>query len=94
MGGDVKHVLKPTCRNGCRFLQISDELWLCPHASYGQQTYMKGAVEEARRLLERQGGYDQVLAGIVEAENARKKQKRADEAEGRKRITAAVRYES
>lgn len=67
----MKHVVKPTCRHKCRFLQISDELWLCPHASYGRLSYMKGAVEDARALMERHGGYDGLLA-IITAEELRK----------------------
>jgi len=88
----MRQVIKPECRHKCRFLQISDTLWLCPHASYGASSYMKGAVEEGRRLLERAGGYDYVL-GKLEADEAEKRKAKEEEREKqRKRLAASVRY--
>jgi hypothetical protein len=64
----VKHLVKPECRHGCRFLQITPALWLCEHASYGEASYLVGAVEDARAMLEKAGGYNAVLAKIVKEE--------------------------
>jgi hypothetical protein len=72
----VKHVVKPRCKHECRFLQVTPALWLCPHAAYGQASYLKGAVAEARTLLERAGGYDTVLARVVAEEEQRRQARR------------------
>ncbi len=77
----MKHLVKPECKHGCRFLQITPALALCPHASYGEASYLIGAVEEARALLERAGGYNAVLARIVAGEDARKEARRKRERE-------------
>lgn len=90
----MKHLVKPECKHGCRFLQITPALALCEHASYGEASYLAGAVEEARRLLERAGGYNVVLAGIVREEEA-KKEARQKEREARRfepRASQQVRY--
>jgi hypothetical protein len=88
-----RHYVKPSCRFKCRFIQITDELWLCPHASFGAASYKLGAVEEARRLLEQAGGYDQVLGKIL-AEEAEARAERDDAREKARRIAAAsVRYD-
>jgi len=81
-------MLRPTlktCRYKCRLLQITDELWLCPHTSYGPMAWKLGAVEEARRLLERAGGY-QALLERVEAEEARAKADREDAHQHRREV--------
>ena len=89
----MKHYVKPECRYGCRFLQITDDLWLCPHAAYGQASYKSGAVAEARALLERSGGYAAVLARLEQEEFTRAEATRA-RAEGRRRQQAqSLRYE-
>jgi len=90
----MKHYVKPECRYGCRFIQITPALWLCPHASYGEASYLKGAVEEARAVLEKQGGYEAVLARLVKAEEERRKARDADLAEQRRNppATDQVRY--
>lgn len=77
----MKHYVKPECKYGCRFLLITPGLWLCPHADYGEASYLKGAVEEARAMLEKAGGYDFVLAGIVEKEEAKKQAAREEREE-------------
>jgi len=64
----MRHPVKPKCKHKCRFLQITDELWLCPHAAYGAATDLAGAVEEGRLLLDQAGGYDAVLARIQQRE--------------------------
>lgn len=74
------------CRQGCEWLQVSDSLWLCPHGAYGEATSYRGAVEEARRMLERAGGYE-ALIEKVRRERAKKQQKkRKDEASSRARV--------
>jgi hypothetical protein len=88
----MKHVVKPSCRHGCRFLQIADGLWLCPHAAYGESSYMLGAIEEARRVLERAGGYDAVLAKIQNAEFEKKEARRLEREARQNRAAASVRY--
>lgn len=49
---------------GCEWLQITEALWLCPHAAYGEATIGSGVVEDARRMLERAGGYAVLLARL------------------------------
>lgn len=88
----TKHLVKPKCKYGCRFVQIATELWLCPHAAYGRLSYMMGAVEEGRRLLERHGGYDTVVQRVVEAENRLKADRLERKLEAQKRRTESVRY--
>lgn len=61
----MRQAIKPRCRYGCRFLDITPGLSLCPHTAVGWASNLKGAVEEARRMLEREGGYDVVLARVV-----------------------------
>jgi len=85
----MRRATTPRCRHGCRFIQISDTLWLCLHASWGATSYLRGAVEEARRLLERVGGYETVLAGIVAAEEERKEARKEERERQAKR---EVRY--
>jgi hypothetical protein len=69
----VKHYVKPACKHGCRFLQITPALWLCPHSAYGEASYLRGAVEDARAILEKSGGYDAVLGTVEQAEAKKKK---------------------
>lgn len=90
----MKHYVKPECKYGCRFLQITPALWLCPHASYGEASYLKGAVDEARALLDKAGGYTTVLAGIVAKEEAKKETAREEreERKGNPPASKAVRY--
>ena len=81
----MKHYVKPECKHGCRFLQVSDDLWLCPHAAYGATSYKKGAIAEARALLEKAGGYQAVLERLEKKEDetraaARKKKEEKDRA--------------
>lgn len=81
----MKHFVKPECRHGCRFLQITESLWLCPHSAYGEASYLRGAVEQARATLERAGGYDTVLAAQVK----KTADKRAEAIEERERARKA-----
>lgn len=84
----MKHLVTPQCRFKCRFLQITDGLWLCPHAAYGEATDRLGAVDEARRLLERQGGYDAVLARVYQSEEAKRAEAR-EKRQGKQRRLAS-----
>lgn len=68
----VKHHVIPKCKYGCTFLQITDGLWLCEHASFGEASYLKGAVEEARILVARAGG----LQALVAKQNKEKEDKK------------------
>jgi len=89
----VKRVVKPRCRFECRFIQVGDNLWLCPHASFGSASYLRGAVEEARAMVERAGGYEAIVRRL-QAEEAKRKQDRADALEqGRANIARSVRYD-
>ncbi len=90
----MKHYVKPECRHGCRFIAITPALSLCPHASFGEASYLKGAVDEARALLERAGGYETVLAGIIKQEEARKDaaRKEREERQQNPRASEQVRY--
>ena len=72
----MRRVLKPRCRYGCRFLDITPGLSLCPHTAYGWASNLKGAVEEARAMLEKQGGFDAVLAGVAAQEEEKKAKRR------------------
>jgi hypothetical protein len=85
--------VKPECRHKCRFLQITDTLWLCPHAAYGETSYMKGAVEEARAILERLGGYDVVLRKLEDSEQKRAEEQREKQRSRQQRLASTLRYE-
>jgi hypothetical protein len=52
--------VKPRCKHGCVFIEVTPSLFLCEHADYGAASYLKGAVEEARRLVERAGGFEKI----------------------------------
>jgi len=56
----VKRAVKPRCKYGCTFIEVTPALFLCEHADYGAASYLKGAVEEARRLVERAGGFEKI----------------------------------
>jgi hypothetical protein len=56
----VKRAVKPRCKFGCTFIEVTPSLFLCEHADYGAASYLKGAVEEARRLVERAGGFEKI----------------------------------
>jgi hypothetical protein len=89
----MKHYVKPECRHKCRFLQISDGLWLCKHMAYGEATHKKGALEEARRLLERSGGYDAVLVRIQNAEEQKREAAREKQKKQAQKLAQSVRFE-
>lgn len=88
----MRHVIKPECIHGCRFLQITDNLWLCEHAAYGPAVDQIGAVAEARRLLERAGGYAALLSKITTAEWAKKEERRKEREERTRAAAERVRY--
>lgn len=54
----------PTCSRGCRMIPVVPNLWLCEHAAYGSLANLKGAEDEARRLLARAGGYHRLRAEL------------------------------
>jgi hypothetical protein len=56
----VKRAVKPRCKYGCTFIEVTPALFLCEHADYGAASYLKGAVEEARRLVEKAGGFEKI----------------------------------
>lgn len=56
----TRQVVKPRCKFGCTFIEVTPALFLCEHADYGSASYLKGAVEEARRLVERAGGFEKI----------------------------------
>jgi len=85
--------VKPECRHRCRFLQITDRLWLCPHAAYGEASYMQGAVDEARALLERMGGYQVVLRKLEDSESKRADEQRDKQRARLQRLAGTLRYE-
>jgi hypothetical protein len=84
--------MKPRCRFKCRFVQITDNLLLCPHAAWGEASSKLGAIEEGRRLLERAGGYEVVLARIVEAENAKREAAKEKREQKAKHLESTLRY--
>jgi hypothetical protein len=88
-----RHFVKPRCQFGCRFLQITDELWLCPHAAFGEASYKLGAVEEARRMMEKAGGYDKLLRALEAQEAEERREKRQKYLDAVERTQKAVRYD-
>lgn len=56
----MKRAVKPRCKYGCTFIEVTPALFLCEHADYGAASYLKGAVEEARRLVEKAGGFEKI----------------------------------
>ena len=63
---------KVTCVNNHRMVQIVPDLLLCECASYGRLTDMKGAVEDARKLVEASGGLSYLRDRMEAEEMARK----------------------
>lgn len=90
----MAQLVKPRCRFKCRFIQITDTLWLCPHSAFGSSSDRMGAVAEARRLLERQGGYDVILSRIVEAEEERKLDQRIDRERAQEKADRDLKYDA
>jgi hypothetical protein len=88
----MRHPTKPACRHKCRFIQITNELWLCPHAAWGASTDLKGAIEEGRKLLERAGGYDLVLRRVVAAEEAKRKAREEERERKHQRQRESLKY--
>lgn len=89
----MRRASMPRCRHGCRFIEITSGLFLCPHASWGFTSNLLGAVEEARALLARAGGYDEVLANVVAAEDKRKQDREAKRQNTLERLSATLKYE-
>jgi hypothetical protein len=57
----IKQHKAGACRQECEGIQVTEQLWVCPHTAWGWQSNLKGAVDEARRMIERAGGYNQML---------------------------------
>jgi hypothetical protein len=57
------------CPYKCELVQISDQLWLCPHVAWGWASNLAGAEADARSLMERSGGY----AALLERQRDRSK---------------------
>jgi geranylgeranyl pyrophosphate synthase len=85
-------MLTPRCKYKCQFIQITDNLFLCPHAAYGSASDRLGAVEEARHLLERQGGYDAVLARVQEAHQRKLEELQRAREDKDKQLTKTLKY--
>lgn len=68
--GSVGHVM----------IEVVKGLSICECTTYGTLAYLKGAAEEARRLIELEGGYDVVRARVkreaVEKLAAKKKERK------------------
>jgi hypothetical protein len=88
----MRRVVKPRCKHGCQFIQITDNLFLCPHAAYGAGSYKLGAVDAARALLERHGGYEAVVARMQKEEQQRREQREQQQREANQRAASSVRY--
>jgi len=56
-----RQLVKPECPHKCVFVKITDQLFLCPHSSYGWATNLLGAEDEGRRLMAASGGYATML---------------------------------
>ena len=89
--GTSPALMQPICSRGCRLVPIPADLWLCDHAAYGGMVDLKGAVEQARWMLERSGGYSQLRDALDRLALERKKQRQSDRDEGVRRVRHAVR---
>jgi hypothetical protein len=56
------------CPYKCELVQISDQLWLCPHVAWGWASNLAGAEADARSLMQRAGGY----AALLERQHAQR----------------------
>lgn len=70
----MRNAVKPKCKHGCTFIEVTPNLYLCEHADYGSATNLKGAVEEARRLVAKAGGFEKIKQRI---DNAKEEQRQA-----------------
>jgi hypothetical protein len=61
-------VKKILCVRDHRMIEVVDGLWLCECASYGRLASLKGAEEEARRIVDRAGGLGKMRDAIELAE--------------------------
>lgn len=82
---------QPKCAYGCRLVPILPDLWLCDHASYGRMAYLRGCVEQARAMLEHQGGYQRVREDLDRKAELRKLERKQEREEGLKRSRALLR---
>jgi hypothetical protein len=69
---------------------VVPNLWLCDHASYGSLSNLKGAEDEARRILGRWGGYRKLRDELDEKAKAEHKARLEAKAAGRARMAAAI----
>jgi len=61
-------------------IEVVEGLFLCECASYGRLASLKGAVEEARRVVDRAGGLARLREDVERAEStAKEKRQRARE---------------
>ena len=65
------------CRRHHRMIQVVSDLWLCECSAYGRLVDMKGAVQEARGLVDAAGGIE-AMRRLIEAQedNLRKERQR------------------
>lgn len=74
---------KILCSHKVRLVQILPELWLSECCEYGSTSDLKGAVAEARALVERIGGIP-LLRDRIEREEQDARDQRKLEREGRR----------
>ncbi len=72
-------------------VEIVDDLWLCEDASYGFKSHLKGAVEEARRIAEREGGIAAIRDRLEQAETKQRQEAKDKKAQGAEALRKAIR---
>lgn len=62
-------------------IEVVNGLKMCECKTYGFLQHLKGAVDEARRLIAAEGGYDAVRARLKREADAKRKARAKDKAE-------------
>jgi hypothetical protein len=69
---------------------LGPDLLLCECSSYGRLSHMKGAVADARALIEKQGGIEQLRHALEVKEQRAKRTREKDRREEEERRQAAI----
>lgn len=65
------------CTRKHRMIEVTSNLYLCECSSYGAAASLKGAVAEARDLVERAGGIEVLRNQVEEAEQEAKEERKS-----------------
>ncbi len=82
---------KILCAQHHRIVPVVDELWICECASYGRKAYLKGAVEEARRMVDAVGGIARLRDQLEKTETEQRQASKERKSQGAEALRKAIR---